>query len=464
MQKLFYEVRRLDKRCCEEFGLSEDILMENASQALCESIKNNSKETDKIVILCGPGNNGADGITSARILQGERDVALYLPLGAKASTAKQQLKRAKSLHVKIIDTLEEADIYVDALFGSGLDRELSSEIVELLKEVNDKDAIKIACDIPTGIDADGVIKQVAFNADITVTMGALKEALYSDSAKDFVGEIKVANLGISRVNFEGQSSTYLLEQSDLKLPYRQKKSTHKGDFGHTCVLTGKKSGAGILCGSAAFNFGSGLVTLIAKELKDAPEYLMQAGHLPDNCSVVAAGMGLGGMEDELLFEYLLSHPKPLVIDADLFYEEIIIDILEKKDNIVLTPHPKEFCALLKVLGLAELSVHEVQQNRMKYVKLFSQKYPDVVLVLKGANTIITQNKKIYINPLGTNKLSKGGSGDVLAGMIASLIAQKYSLLDATVSASLAHALVAKNSKCASYALSPVDLCEGIKWL
>ena len=466
MQKLFYEVDSLDKRCYEEFGLSEDILMENAAKTLCEVIYTHIDRDKKVVILCGPGNNGADGIALARILQGAYDVSIYLPYGAKSSMAKLQLKRAQALHVKSTKEIETADVYVDALFGSGFTRELDAKIIELLTLVNTKEGFKLACDIPTGITRDGVVQSIAFNADITVTMGALKEALYSDSAKEFVGKIEVANLGVSRNSYELDSEAYLLEERDMKLPFRDKKVTHKGDFGHTCVVLGEKSGAGILCASAAFNLGSGLVTLLSKNTSESvvPYHLMQAKTLPENSSVVVAGMGLGNMSDEVLFESLLSHPKPLVIDADLFYEEIIIDILEKKDNIVLTPHPKEFCALLKVLGLAEVSVHEIQMHRIKYVRMFAKKYPDVVLLLKGANTIITQHEKLYINPLGSSKLSKGGSGDVLAGMIASLIAQKYDILDASVSASLAHAMVAKNSKCSSFALSPIDLCEGIKWL
>jgi len=140
------------------------------------------------------------------------------------------------------------------------------------------------------------------------------------------------------------------------------------------------------------------------------------------------------------------------------------EILEKKGDTVFTPHPREFATLLRVLDIADIETDEVQTNRFKWAREFSKRYPKSVLILKGANTIITKNNKLYINPLGSAKLAKGGSGDVFAGMIGSLMAQGYSQLDSALSASLAHTQLAAKSKCASFGLTPEDLCEGIKWL
>lgn len=464
MKKVFYALEDLDKRCYEEFYLSEDLLMEHAAQELSKQIRKRLKKGKKILYICGSGNNGADGIASARILHKDYEVALFMPLSQKSQMAKLQLKRAKALGIKLLTHLEEADCYVDCLFGSGFKKQMSEEISFLIHTLNQKIGIKIACDIPSGIDADGYIQNEAFNADVTVSMGALKEALYSDIAKEYVGTIKVANLGVSRQVYETNSDVFVLEKEDLKLPVRAKKNTHKGEFGHTCILSGEKSGASILSATAAFNLGSGLVSIIAKEIENIPPFLIKSHHLPHNVSVVVAGMGLGEIENELLYEYLLSHPKPLVIDADLFYQEVILEILEKKKNIVLTPHPKEFCALLKLTNLAQISVNELQNHRMRYVKMFAKKYPHITLLLKGANTLITHKEKVYINPLGDTRLSKGGSGDVLAGFIGSLIAQGYTNLEASIHASLAHVLSVKKMKIASYALNPLDICEGIKWL
>lgn len=465
MKKLFKEVKSLDKRCYDKLYLSEDILMEQASMALANEVKKCVKKDEKVLFICGSGNNGADGITAARILAKEVDVSVFVPFGVKSNMAELQLKRLRALHVNVVSSLIKADVYVDALFGSGLVRDLNENMVEIIQTVNKRDAKKIACDIPTGIDSNGKISTVCFKADKTVTMGALKESLYSDEAKDFTGKIKVANLGVSRENYELHPTSYLLEQSDLKLPYREKNMVNKGTFGHVVVISGHKEGASRLSADAAFNFGAGLVTLCGKNRNNVPVSIMSSETLPKNFSVAVAGMGLGNIYgDQKLRDFLLLHVKPLVLDADLLNHKIIKEVLDKKDEVVLTPHPKEFATLLKILDIADVSVNEIQTDRFKWAREFSKRYPKVVLVLKGTNTIITKDDLLYVNPLGTSKLAKGGSGDVLAGMIGSLLAQGYKPLEAATNASLAHALVAKNIKCSSFGLSPIDLCEGIKWL
>ena len=465
MQKIFKEVKSLDKRCYDKFYLSEDVLMEQASTALANEVKANTKEGDRVLFVCGSGNNGADGITAARILVKELDVSVYIPIGVKSDMAELQLKRLRALHVKVVTSVIDVDLYVDALFGSGLVRDLSENISLIVEQMNSKEAKKIACDVPTGIDFEGKVKSVCFKADITVTMGALKESLFSDDAKEYVGEIKVANLGVSRANYETRQSSFLLEESDVKLPYRDNKTVNKGSFGHVVVIGGHKEGASRLGALSAFNFGAGLVTLVGKNRNNMPICLMNSETLPRKFSVVVAGMGLGNIYgDEKLRDFLLLHVKPLVIDADVLHNKIIKEILNKKDEVVLTPHPKEFASLLKILGIAEIDTKDVQSQRFYWAREFSKHYPKAVLVLKGANTIITKANELYVNPTGTSKLAKGGSGDVLAGMIGSLIAQNYSPLEAALSASLAHAKVANECKCASFGLTPEDLCEGIKWL
>ncbi len=465
MQKIFIEVKSLDKRCYEKLYLSEDVLMEQASMALANEVRNNTKKGDKVLFVCGCGNNGADGIAAARILVKELDVSVYIPAGVKSQMAELQLKRLRALHVKVVTSVIDVDLYVDALFGSGLVRDLSENMSLIIEQINSKQAIKIACDVPTGIDYEGKVKSVCFEADITVTMGALKESLFSDAAKDFVGEIKVANLGVSRENYETKQSSFLLEKSDLKLPHRNKKSVNKGNFGHVVVISGHKEGASRLSAISAFNFGAGLVSLTGKNRNNIPLSIMSCETLPEKFSVVAAGMGLGNIYgDAKLRDFLLLHVKPLVLDADLLHNKIIKEVLQSKDEVILTPHPKEFASLLKILGIADISTIDVQLKRFQWAREFSKAFPKAVLVLKGSNTIITQGDKLYVNSLGSAKLAKGGSGDVLAGMIASLVAQNYSALDAALSASLAHVLVADECKCASFGLTPEDLCEGIKCL
>ncbi len=464
MKRLFEEVGTLDRKCYDVYGLSEDLLMEHAAEALKREVEKFPKDK-KVFIVCGPGNNGADGITLARMLKGDYEVKIFLPYGAKSSMAKLQLDRAKKVGVEEVNGVEKADIVVDAIFGSGMNRELRDDIVEVIDNLNSLDAFKIACDIPTGIDAKGNISKNAFVADVTVTMGALKESLFTDEAKDYVGEIKVADLGVSSSLYENESDTYLLEEGDLKLPFRDKKSSHKGDFGHLAVICGKKHGAAVIASKAAFTFGAGLVTMICNEIFDIPYEIMYSTHLPSKTNAVCIGMGLGYQyDDELLHDFVLNHPYPVVIDADIFYNEFIVEILEKKKNLVLTPHPREFSSLLKLTSIADVSAKEVQKNRFSLSRKFCKRFPDVVLLLKGANVLISQNEKTFINPHGTNALSKGGSGDVLGGLIGSLLAQNYSTLDAAINASLAHALSAKRYSKNNYSLTPVDIIEGLKCL
>ncbi|GAB1466389.1 hypothetical protein MASR2M54_18890 [Aliarcobacter cryaerophilus] len=246
MKKIFDEVRSLDKRAIEEFHLTEDILMENASLGLKNYITKRFKKNSSILIVCGSGNNGADGISLARLLQNKFKVSLYLVNEPKTEIGKLQLKRAKSININFVNQIFQADIVVDCLFGTGLNKELDEDSVSLINSLNNLNSFKIACDIPSGINSLGQITQTAFKADITITMGALKTALLTDIAKDFVGKIKVANLGLPEDIFQIETNKYLLQKSDLKLPLRDIQNSHKGTFGHVNIVSGEKIGASII--------------------------------------------------------------------------------------------------------------------------------------------------------------------------------------------------------------------------
>ncbi len=463
MKCVYKEVSTLDQKCYDRYHLSEDILMEHAAIGLKNALP---KDAKSILIVSGPGNNGADGIALARMINQEYEkVSLYLPYDVKSNMAKLQLKRALSVGVALVDELHEADVIVDCVFGSGLSRVLDNLSIDIIDKLNNINAYKIACDIPTGIDIDGKIKETAFIADITITMGAHKEALYSDYAKDFTGRIRCVDLGVSYKTYDETCQTYLLEKKDMNLPFRREKNSHKGDFGHLSVVAGKKQGAGMISAKAAYAFGVGLVTVVENEPYAVPYELMSSTTLPHNSTAICIGMGLGNQfDDDCLSNFLLRHDKPILIDADLFYRDILVEVLKKKSNLVLTPHPKEFVSLLKITNLAHVSVEEIQNDRFKYIRLFSQKYPKAVIVLKGANTLIAQNNVVYIQRFGTNVLSKGGSGDVLGGLIGSLLAQHYSPLEAAITGSLAHAFSARAFEKNNYSLSSNDLIKGVKCL
>ncbi|WP_457565071.1 NAD(P)H-hydrate dehydratase [Caminibacter sp.] len=457
MRAVFEEVYSLDKKCYEKYHLTEDILMEHAAYEMALEIYKNVKKGSVVNIVAGPGNNGADGITLARQLLGDYIVNLYLPLGAKSEMAKLQLKRFEALGGKVTDKYHKCDCLVDAIFGSGLKRDLG-DIACLVKNMNHVDAFKIACDIPTGIDDKGNLRPVAFRADVTVTMGAEKISLYSDAAKDYVGRIKVANLGVSFSKYRGKSDYILLERSDLVLPYRKKENSHKRSYGHLGVLAGDKPGAGIMAAMAAFNFGAGLVNVVShNENINIPYEIMHSHHI-EGFSALAFGMGLNNHFDDEM-EDILNLDIPMIIDADMFYKEVMKEFV-KKERIVLTPHPKEFASLLKVLGFGEFSVADIQSDRFGFVKKFSENYPKVVLLLKGANKLIGFNGKVYIDPNGSVALAKGGSGDVLAGMIGALLAQGWHPLKATIYASLAHSIAGNYEP--NYALTPMKLIKRLE--
>ncbi|MCK9455302.1 MAG: NAD(P)H-hydrate dehydratase [Sulfurimonas sp.] len=451
MQKLFDEVASLDKRCYEEFFLNEDILMEHAANGMAEYIRNNFKKKSKVIVVCGSGNNGADGIALARLLHADYDAYVYYAKKPSSKMALLQQKRAISVGVKECSRLQECDVLVDAIVGTGFDGKFSAELTNLIDEMNSIEAFKIACDIPSGYK---------FLADVTLTMGALKKAMFLDTAKEFVGEVKVLDLGISREVYEKQSNWNLLDLDDLKLPKRVKKDSHKGSYGHLAVVCGEKSGASIMSALSALKFGSGLVTLVGFEKIEIPHSLMYSHEVPINATALALGMGLGREFSTIELEKFLDNKLPLIVDADIFNMDIVLAIL-KREKVVITPHAKEFVSLLKIVNLADITVEELQKNRFYYAEMFCEKFPYVTLLLKGANVIVAQDSNFYINPHGTQALAKGGSGDVLSGLIGSLLAQGHEPLDAALNGSLAHVRVALNYSGADFSLTPDDLIEGI---
>jgi len=464
MQPLYKSCYPLDHRCYDEYNLTEDILMEHASMGMANYIKDNFAQDSSVLIVCGVGNNGADGIVLARLLQSYYDVKLYIPFGVRSVMAEVQLERVECLDIEFVDEVSEADVIVDALFGAGLSRELDEKTRKLIVQLEALDGFKIACDVPTGIDVDGNPLPMALFCDITITMGALKECLYSDMAKDYVGEIICVDLGISHKKYTQGFNTnlYLLESSDMKLPSRKRANTHKGSFGHLAVIAGEKEGASILAGLSALRFGAGLVTLIGEDIETPlPMALMQDTELPYNKTAIAFGMGFDEFDEEIVEEVSESQV-PIVLDAGIFSDEIILEFLEQKEReIVLTPHPKEFVSLWNLTIESPLNIAVLQANRFEKVREFCSLFPNVTLLLKGANMIIAHGESLFVNPYGRSNLSKGGSGDVLSGLIGALLAQGYDILTATIQGSLALTAGANAYEGSSYAMLPTDLIEEI---
>jgi len=460
MQNLFTEVTTLDKRCVERFVLSEEVMMEHAAIGMERQIRTRIEKGSSILVLCGSGNNGADGLVLSRLLFEDYRVHLYLPFGATTPLCQLQRERSEKLGLISMEPSGTYDVVVDALFGSGLSRPLSPTAADLLTYVNAMESFKVACDIPSGIFSNGSVDPYTFTADITITMGGLKRSLFSDAAKEYVGEVIVADLGVPRKMYETDSAWKLLEAKDLSLPHRQAVSAHKGTFGHLAVVCGEKTGASVIAASAALRFGTGLVSLISNENVQIPYELMQSHSLPSTATAIALGMGLGVefCDDEL--NSILDNNLPLVLDADIFYHPMFCTLL-KRPNIILTPHPKEFVHILKVCNIAQIDTAELQKERFEYAEKFCQAFPNAVLILKGSNVIIGSDNAFYVNPHGTVALAKGGSGDVLAGMAGALLAQGYEPLEASIQASLAHTIASRTFGKNNYSLTPFDLIESI---
>ncbi|GAA8110453.1 NAD(P)H-hydrate dehydratase [Helicobacter pylori] len=466
MLSVYEKVNALDKRAIEELFLSEDILMENAAMALERAVLQNASLGVKVIILCGSGDNGGDGYALARRLIGRFKTLVFEMKLAKSPMCQLQKERAKKVGV-VIKTWEEnalnqnleCDVLIDCVIGSHFKGKLEPFLN--FESLSQKARFKIACDIPSGIDSKGRVDKGAFKADLTISMGAIKSCLLSDRAKDYVGELKVGHLGVFNQIYEIPTETFLLEKSDLKLPLRDKKNAHKGDYGHAHVLLGKHSGAGLLSALSALSFGSGVVSVQALECEitsnNKPLELVFCENFPNFLSAFALGMGLENIPKDFNKWLELA---PCVLDAGVFYHKEVLQALEKE--VVLTPHPKEFLSLLKLVGI-HISMLELLDNKLEIARDFSQKYPKVVLLLKGANTLIAHQGRVFINNLGSVALAKAGSGDVLAGLILSLLSQNYTPLDAAINASLAHALAGLKFK-NNYALTPLDLIEKIKRL
>lgn len=457
MVPVFNTVDYLDKKAYKDYFLSEELLMEHAALGIKKVIDEIADKTKKVFIACGCGNNGADGIALARLLLCDGyNVMIFLPFGAKSQMAQLQLQRVSALGIEIADEIKECDIVIDALFGSGLNKQLDTKAKDIIDRLNSLDAVKISCDFPSGLFANGAFDKV-FLPNITVSMGALKLAYFYDKTKDICKKIINVNLGLPFEKYTDNSNFFLLEKSDMQLPNRIKNFVHKGSYGHVGVIEGDMKGAPIITALAALEFGAGLVTIVG-ENKNIPYSIMSNKGIPKTVNALALGMGLGDRySDEEILTMVKSHS--LVVDADLFSKKIIKEILKLEQKIIITPHPKEFSSLLDILENKKITVEEILDNKFDYAYNFSIKYPNIVLILKGVNTLIAYEKKVYIASMATPALAKGGSGDVLAGMAVSLLSQGYNPLDAAISSVLAHSIAALNITENNYSLTPEKLIK-----
>ena len=472
-------IRRSEESAVESGAFSLRELMFRAGSAAAEIIMQKYDcRNKKITVVCGRGNNGGDGCVVAEILaeNGAR-VTVSTPFGAPSTENAAYYYNKLQNVTKTDGFTPEADIIIDAVFGIGLNRAPDCKTAEVIEKINRADALRIAIDIPSGVAADsGRVLGVAVNADLTVTFIALKPCFVLPEGSDYCGETVLADIGAPPIGY----SFLTTERPIFK---KRRRNSHKGTFGTGLMLCGSygMAGAAVLAARAALRSGMGILkavlcdsiyypfTVSLPEAVCVPTVPNESGTLcPDNinlpellkgCSAALIGCGIGNNGDtaRLVKKLVEISEIPLVIDADGINSITdSIDIIKNsKAPVILTPHPGEMARLCRI------SVREVEENRVETAREFALKY-GCVLVLKGADTIIAEpDGKIYFNMTGNPGMSTGGSGDALAGITLSLLAQGLSAGDAARAAVYLHGEAGDKAaaKRGERAMLPSDLIE-----
>jgi len=465
-------MQRIDRLTTERYGVPSLTLMENAGRGVVELLEERFAplERQRIVILCGRGNNGGDGLVVARWLR-ERGlkprVLLFADPQKVQGEAAVNLERlgisgmpevVESLEAwqRVESSLKGSTLLVDAILGTGLSKPLEGFLLEVVREVNSElaGAKVVAVDLPSGISADtGELIGEHMRADFSVTFTAPKMAHVFPPACERVGEWVVKQIGTPPEALEGDSELYLnlaCREDFAWLAQPRKPDANKGNFGHVLILAGSigKTGAAALAAKAALRAGAGLVTVataagalpivasLGMEYMTEPLPQTEAGtislraldygrldNLLEGKSVLAIGPGIGRVPEtaELVRTLVNRRRVPIVLDADgLNAFAGHMDAFHFGGDLadaVLTPHPGEMSRL------AGLGIPEIQAHRVENARQFAKNY-QVNLVLKGFRTLTAApDGKVWVNPTGNPGMASGGTGDVLTGMIAGLVAQ-----------------------------------------
>ncbi|MBW7573707.1 NAD(P)H-hydrate dehydratase [Caproiciproducens faecalis] len=481
-------------------GISYLELMENAGAAAVRFLRKKfSLSGRKVVILCGKGNNGGDGFVAARKLS-ELGVAVMVVIAdglPHTDLAKTVFSRLKDTSVKILDGAENgerveaavssADFIMDAIYGTGFHGCAPDHMLPLFHAVQNSAAVVVSLDIPSGANCDsGAVDGECINADYTITFSTLKNGHLIYPAKKYCGQVAVAPIGIDANLISSQKSS--LELTELSQAQSLMKPrdplSNKGTYGRLLCICGSEgmAGAAVMSAKAAVRCGAGIVDValprtiypivasqIVEPVHTLLDYLPDGTMLSDSRSalqkalqkakvcLIGCGLGCGKETARIVCEIVSDSKVPLIIDADginVLAENINI-LKTVRVPVVLTPHPGEMARLMKT------TVEDVQAHRFEYARSFAAQY-NVILVLKGAGTLIAEpNGMVHLNPTGNAGMAKGGSGDVLAGMLASFIAQGNDPVAAAVGAVYLHGEA--GDRCArrfsQYAMLPTDMIE-----
>ncbi len=493
------EMREMDRHTIEDLGVPGVVLMENAGSGTFHIIQEILKDIfhPKVVLFCGKGNNGGDGFVIARHLWDAGAHVQIFIIGKEADLKGDALTNfnvAKNfgLHYHFVSQTSEIeelldeypDLVVDALLGTGIKGAVHGFMKDVIEYINGLECPVVAVDVPSGLNADSpAIEGEAVQADVTVTMALPKVCHVFHPARSSVGELYIADIGIPHTTRNsGEVRMQMVEKSDIHLPQRSQE-THKYECGKVAVLAGSPgfTGAAALSAEAALRVGAGLVILgIPESLNPILEmkltevitrpypagetqHLVDANNPPlqdllEWCDVLAIGPGLGRSEEtqQAIVDILSSFQKPVVVDADaLFALAQHPELLNKPHpNWVLTPHYGEFLRLIPGA--------DKQQMKSDFIRLsreFAQKH-GLTLLLKNAPSIVVDSAgEIFVNPTGNPGLASGGTGDVLTGLIAGLLAQRLDPVAAAYTANYLHGLCADEiaGEKTEYALAAGDL-------
>ena len=470
------QMREIDRRAIEEYGIPSIILMEHAGLRLTEAI-GKLQCGAKIVILAGPGNNGGDGFVTARHLHRKKQVSVWTtaPFAAYKGDALINLTVLRNMGIPVrhltaqsLSTLacelQSAHLVVDALLGTGVSRPLEPDLAQIIQLVNEASAPVLAVDIPSGICADtGNVLGAAIRADFTVTFALPKRGLVCYPGASYAGKLQVVDIGIPPALLSDTSFTLLKSGIARAMLPKRPADAHKGTFGSVLLVAGAlgMSGAVALSARAALRGGCGLVfaatprsvqptvAALVAEAITVPLPENKLGRLQGDglyilrdkwrhCHAVAVGPGMTQDEEALplLLGILAECPLPLVLDADA------LNLLAKHPAIIkgrqaptiMTPHPGEAARLLHT------DIESIQADRIASALKLAQKFHSTV-VLKGAHTLIAEpDGSLALNVTGNSGMATAGSGDVLTGLLVSLLAQQLPVSQAARLAVYLHGL------------------------
>jgi len=453
------QVRAMDAYAIGTLGIDGYKLMERAGAAAYRLLRERWPQAGAIAVVCGLGNNAGDGYVVARLALRDGLAARVLQLGEMARlrgdarrAADDYLAAGGRLEPFDAQALSEADVLVDAIFGTGLDRPIEGAWAQAVNAVNAAGRPVLALDIPSGLDgATGRVLGCAVRAELTVTFLAHKAGLFTGAGPALVGELHLDDLGLpAAVPAREQPMARLLAPPALP---RRARDAHKGWFGHVLVIGGNHGmgGAARMAAEAAARVGAGLVSVATRAehvtamLAARPELMCRGVDGPADlepllarATVLAIGPGLGRDDwARALFERALAFPGPLVVDADGL--QLLAEAPRRRRDWVLTPHPGEAARLL---GIASA---QVQDDRYGAVRALLDRY-DGVAVLKGAGTLVADRDGVPgVCTYGNPGMASGGMGDVLTGVIAGLLAQGLAPAEAAAAGVVLHAQAADDA-------------------